>query len=220
MDPGTRLFNTGCSLGSPWRVLWCGPVPASLTRTHEYQIPGYPLPALLFKGPSRIIIIYIYDNYYRKREGGGWKMMMNIIIIIQLWNCSHLLHMEKWWCYRKKREGGGHRVMIGIIIDENDDDSGRPLTVKRPTSALHCWCCMASPSVLGSTHIPSSSSSSEATLLSCIPCLSPAFTAESPHTYCNNSAATIDNLADSIRWRKCGVSLLNNTKIKLTLSVD
>ncbi len=33
------------------------------------------------KVSSIIIIIYAYDNFYRKREGGGWKMMINIVTI-------------------------------------------------------------------------------------------------------------------------------------------
>ncbi len=33
------------------------------------------------KGLSIIIIIYAYNNFYRKREGGGLKMMISIITI-------------------------------------------------------------------------------------------------------------------------------------------
>ncbi len=83
---------------------------------------------------SRIVIIYIYDNYYHKREGGGWKMMKDIITVIQLSNSYYLIRLEKWWCYRKRGEGGVQRVMIVIIIDENDDNSGRP-----HRSKVHIW---------------------------------------------------------------------------------
>ena len=55
-------------------------------------------------------------------------MIMNIITIIQYRDCCNLLQIEKWWCYHKRGEGRGHRVMMGIIIDENDDNSGWPLT--------------------------------------------------------------------------------------------
>ncbi len=39
---------------------------------------------LVSKGPSRIVIIFIYDNYYRKRGGGGQKMMMIIITFFSM----------------------------------------------------------------------------------------------------------------------------------------
>ncbi len=57
------------------------------------------------------MIIYAYDNFYRKREGEGWKMMINIITIYMIYSDGYMLY----FCSDKNddyyHKGGGVREL-------------------------------------------------------------------------------------------------------------
>ena len=78
------MHYKGCIIWVLDQVVWYTNIP-------DFKKPIYLENLSIYqytKGPSRIVIIFIYDNYYRKRGGGGQKMMMIIITFI-IWEKFH-----------------------------------------------------------------------------------------------------------------------------------